>query len=335
MLSLALADYTSAPPYSYNITGKPITLDGFTVSSDATSGGAFAQGASVQLPITLGQSQTWALGLDNFANLNLGPITGSTDSLTVSATTTGPSAGGFVGFSKAAEVGPLTFSTPTGNRPDIIVPSKSLNGIDGNSVTFDHSGLFATGPFNPTTVTQATIKYGPPGFIGTNVQLGNGGGTGPYGLDKVNGALTFDSTSFLTLFSLEPGTGTSPVAGLSYPQLSASGSVALGSAGLSLWAGCNQTVGTKYTIVRSGIGLTGQFAGVANNAVVPGNADNEASCTAPGAVAPMFKIHYGLKAVTATVVAAVAAASPNQAQSAGRYWAVSSNGFLKSLSIQK
>jgi hypothetical protein len=191
----------------------------------------------------------------------------------------------------------------------VIVAGKSLNGASRNSVSFMSSSLFTTGGFNPTTLGQATVSFGPLSIAGSTVQFGNGGGTGPYGLDKVVGSLSLDSLSTLNLWSLEPGSGLSPKAGFDYPQIAATGAANLGSAAVNVWTGCNQSLGTSYTIVKATGGVVGTFSGLPNGTIIQGLADNEASCHVSGATAPYLQINYGANTATATVVPPPSAAT--------------------------
>jgi hypothetical protein len=298
-LTLKLSGSTSEPqPGDYGITGNGITLDGLTIATGtlpSTEGGQFGD---IELPITLGGSQTWSIGLKSGSNFNLAGVTG-TGNLTVSLPGNASGGGGFLGLPSAVDVGTLTFkgSSAAGVGNSIVAPGSSLNS-NGNPVNLTDTGLF--------TASAGSTTYGPLTVTGSHVQFGNGGGNGPYGLQVVDGSAKFDSTSSIDLEGLEPGTTAKPVAGTDYPQLSASGSVSLRSVGLSITAGCGQKVGTVYTIVTAAGGRTGTFSGIANGAVVQANADQQPSCSVAGAVAPYLKYKYKVTSVTATVVAAPA-----------------------------
>ncbi len=331
-LRMALKGGAQAPlPNDYDITGNGVKIDRLTVTSKVTSG-QVGQYATVAIPLTLGKDQTWSVELGNGSNYDLGAVKGSGHTLTVDLPV--PSTGGgFLQFEDPVNTGPLTFATPSGSSgsPSIVVPfGASLNGTSGAPVTFTGTGLFNLGRFNATTTKEATTHFGPLTFTGSRVQLGDGGGNGPYGVAAAEGNVSFDSASSLSFDSLEPGSDTTPLAGVDYPKLTATGSVSLGSATLVVSAGCNQALGTVYTVVAAGGGVSGTFAGVANGAVVQASPDQQASCTASGATAPFLKFEYHADTVTATVVAGLAAGpGVSVPTSAGGVAVMSPNGTVR------
>jgi hypothetical protein len=276
--------YAASARDSYNIEGNGITIDGLIAKTDLVKGDYYADTDSLALPIALGGSQKWSLDVGDGANLDFSTISG-TANLTVEM-----SGGGFPVFEGNVNVGTLVFS-----GAGVVAPEQgvSLNS-NGNPVDLTDTFFFALG-----------ATTGPLTSTSSEVQLGNGGGTGPYGIEAVDGSASFDSASTISLWSLEPGTGSKPVAGAGYPQLRASGSVSLGSAGLSTFAGCNQELGLVYTIVKAGGGLSGRFHGIKNGAIIQAQADDEASCSAAGATPPYLRYRYNDKkgTVTATTVA--------------------------------
>jgi hypothetical protein len=301
-LSLALGTETNFG--DYNIGGNGIKIGGLDVTSSVPNNGS-AQGASLSVPMTLTGSESWSVDLENDSNFDLGTVAGANgDSLSVDLPVGTPgNGGGFINF-PSINTGPLTFQGSGGATT--YVTGSDFNGTSKEPVKIVNAGLFVIGAFGSKKVS--TIPYGPLTTKGASIQFGNGS-SGPYGIDSVEGAASFDSATHLTFNSLDPGTGAKPTPGGSYPQLVASGAVKLGSASLGIYADCNQAVGTKYTIV-SGSSIKGTFSGLANGATFQAGPDGSAACQPEGSVAPTFKITYSSTAVTATVVATPPAASP-------------------------
>jgi hypothetical protein len=167
-----------------------------------------------------------------------------------------------------------------------------------------------------------SIALGPFTTSSSSVQFGNGGGNPPYAKPTVKGNAVFDSASHVTFLSLAPGsvTPTKPVAGTDYTQLKATGTVTLGSAGLTVFSHCGLPLGATYVIVRAVGGLSGTFAGIANGTIAQAQADGGSSCTGT-AVAPWLRYHYNdvNGTFTATVVAPPPAGTAVTAPAAGRY----------------
>jgi hypothetical protein len=252
------------------------------------------------VPITLAGAANWSIDAENSSNFDLDTVSGS-GALTVTLPIANADNGGGFVSAPNVNVGNLIFQGVAGQPNQSTVTGGSFNAKSGKPVTFIDSSLFVTGS-SGTTGKETTVPYGPLTVEGTSVQLGNGGGNGPYGIDSVTGDASLDAASNINYISLTPGTGKA-VAGVTYPQLKASGTIQLGSAGLGLFAACNQKKGTTYTIVSGG-SVAGTFDGVANDDILQANGDGSASCQAVGAVAPYLEIKYSASTVTATVVAA-------------------------------
>jgi hypothetical protein len=296
-ISLALGVETGNG--DYNIQGNGIKVGTIDVTSN-TSNGQNEQGAFLGVPMTLAASESWSVDTENNSNLDFSTVGGaSTDSLTVSLPPgTAGNFGGFINF-PSINTGPLTFQGLGGMSS---ITGANFNGTSQEPVKFAHAGLFVIGP-GGTTKKTTTTDYGPLTVKGSTIQFGNGGGTGPYGINSVEGNASFDSATTISLDSLEPGTGAKPIAGVDYPQIAATGTVKLGSANLPLIAACNQALGTKYTIV-TGSAINGTFSGLSNGTVAQAVSDGSPSCQQAGATSPWFQIQYSATAVTVTVVAA-------------------------------
>ena len=197
----------------YNISGNGIKVGSLDVTSSVPNNGS-AQGASLALPMTLTGSESWSVDLENNSNFNLGTVAGAnTDSLAVNLPVGTPgNSGGFI-YSPSINAGPLTFQ---GSGATTYLTGSDFNGTSKEPVKIVDAGLFVIGAFGSKKVT--TIPYGPLTTKGASIQFGNGS-SGPYGIDSVEGAASFDSATHITYNSLDPGSGAKPTPGGSYPQL--------------------------------------------------------------------------------------------------------------------
>jgi hypothetical protein len=270
----------------YWIGGNPITLaGGITAGPSASDTG---QGSpDLRVPISLAAPQTWSItgGPDNQQLGLAAPVTGSTDALAISLSNQT-----VLGLYADDEVGPVNVtSSGAPSTVELGFPSNpgSLNGTDGKPVSFSGgAGLVA----DPGTL-------GPLAMTGGQVQVG-----GPYqaGTLAVNGAVTLDSTS--TLSTSIPRSGTRP--GNDFSQLSATGTVNLGNAQLSLGGqtfvgeapSCPVlTPGDVDTLMTTTGSLTGTFAGVPDGTTIP------IHCPGNIRTPPTVEINYTAHSVTATV----------------------------------
>jgi hypothetical protein len=327
-LSLALGVETGKGN-DYSMNGDALKVGTVDVSS-AVPNADNGQNAYFGMPFSLLGPETWSVDIENNTNLDFGTLTGSTsDSLNLDLpVATSGNGGGFINL-PSFNAGPLIV-TGSGAATSYLTGG-NFNGRTDEPVSLNDAGVFVTGPGGTTRATTTT-KWGPLTVSGGSIQFGNGGGTGPYGINAVAGALSFNATANVTLNSLEPGTGSTPVAGVDYPQIDATGPVTLGSAQVNLLAACNQAIGTRYTIVN-GASVTGTFAGLPNDDVFQAPSDGSASCQAAGAVSPYLEIRYTTTSVTATVVKAPSGAPrtsvdasqrPVLRESAGRFFRAAS-----------
>jgi hypothetical protein len=298
-LHVQLAQSATSPvPDQYSISGNGIRVAGLSVGTAAHVAGDSGALAGINVPITLSQSQTWNIKLDNNSQPAFSTITGGpTTTLTIS-----PTGNGFVDLDSAVSVGTLDFVGTSGSFGNGTIAAYGNLNKGGNPVNVTDVGYFS--PFTETVGALTTSS--------SAVQFGNGGGNPPFAIATVKGNAVLDAGSNVSFWSLAPGTATptKPVAGTDYTQLSATGSAALGSAHLTLFAHCDLPLGALYTIVRAPGGLSGTFAGIANGAILQAAADQTSSCTAPGATAPWLKYQYNANTFTAKVVAPPPGASP-------------------------
>jgi hypothetical protein len=287
---------TSSP---YVITGNAITLEGggLTASTASTTTGL----ATIRLPITLGASQIWSIdGNGNNSQIGLyGNVTGpasATLGITLSHQT-------FLGLNgNDVEVGPVTItggsSTDAANNGAVALGNPSsggqLNATDGQPVRLSQAGLVSpAGTVGPLSVAGGTIQVGLPG-------------ASPAGTLTVNGALSLDSASSVSLVINHSGT----TPGTDSSQLAASGRVSLGGARLVLGGSdttgaCpSLTIGDVYTLITGSSGLTGTLAGLPGGTTVPLGCGSGTQ--------PTLRIDYTPNAVTATVVPTRQAPPPQQ-----------------------
>ncbi len=294
----------------YNLTGNGIKIGTLDITS-TTPTGLGGQNANVGVPLTLAGSEQWSIDAENNSNVNLGTVSGkSSDSLKVDLpVANGDNGGGFVG-SPSYETGPLTFQGFVGDNSSYVTGAAGFNDATGQPVKFDQTALFETGP-SGTTAKAATINYAALTISDSTVFFGNGynaSENGGYGIDSVAGNVKLNSGTNLNFNSLDPGSAAKPKAGLSYPQIKATGKVSLGSANLGLFAACSQTLGTAYTLVSAG-SIGGTFQNLPNGTVFQVNGDASPACTSGSP--PYLRINYGPSTVTLTVVATPPGSAPH------------------------
>jgi hypothetical protein len=259
----------SAP---YQITGTGLTLGAGGIAATPSGAGSTA---NITLPITLGAPQNWSITGGASSELAVNTVTGSANTLAVNFSSSGILALNDV------EAGAVTL---TGSG--VAAVFRSLNGTDGNPVSIGSPAHVAA------QFAGATI--GPITSTGGNIQVGRG--HAPDGTLAVNGAIALNSTSVLTMFVDQPGT----TPGTDYSQLTASGSVNLSGASLSLHGpptGCTALhVGDVDTLVTTTGTLSGTFHGVAGGTTIP------LICSGGTGTVPTVQINYTSNSVTATVM---------------------------------
>ena len=291
----------------YSVTGEPITLGagGLTASPGATgtpSGLPLFDLADLNVPVALSSPQTWSI-IEGKHGRGLrvgGNVSGTTaDSLQIAFSEAEPTGEpNFVELNGDVEVGPVKVAGPSGFVSLGSLGSEpnghgSLNGTDGNPVTFESFGASLVVPENG--------KVGALTFAeGSDLQLGvSPGPSAP--LLTVNGSVTFHQHGFLFTGIAHPGM----VAGIDYSQLGATGTIGLGGVGLSLSGACVLHVGDVDALVTTTGSLTGTFNEIPDGTTIPIHVENE-ECT----TAPTVRINYTEHAVTATVESAGTPAQP-------------------------
>ena len=220
-----------------------------------------------------------------------GDVSGASQPLAV-----GVSGGAFLTFSASdAEVGAVTVTGADASLTGVTAPQNgqaavaagaSLNATDGRPINVTHAGFVGfRGSVGSLSTTGAYVQVGAPQSPAA-------------GSLAVGGSLTLDAGSDMT-FSIIDNTGNS--AGTDYSQLTATGPVALGRAGLTVFVGtfdaCPSLVdGTVYTLVSTSDAVSGTFGGLPDGAKVP--ALGVGGCQSH----TTLRIDYTAHAVTATVV---------------------------------
>ncbi len=267
---------------SYWISGETITVG---------SGGIIASGNSligntdVEAPIVLSAPQTWSVA-GNDPILFAKNVSGAADALNADL-----SEQALLQFAGDVQLGPVTVagSGEIDLFPQIVGATASLNGTDGNPVSFSAGAGLRT---------WASTATGPLAFTGGRLSVGPYESCGPEGCEfgrlNVDGAVTLSSTSEYQTAISRPGT----TPGIDYSQLSASGTVDLGGGRLAVLdeGGSNCTalgVGDVDTLITTTGALTGTFTGVPDGTVLP--------LTCSSSEPPTVRINYTAHAVTATV----------------------------------
>ncbi len=296
--NLSITDSAASNAGGYSLSGNGISLGGLSVSTTG-SGSTNPFLAYLDLPVTLTGPEAWTVdGGGVQAGLYLAASVSGPGSLTISesgsadiniATSVGVASLGISG-ADSADVGSASVS----NGATFLASGTSLSFPSGGSMQVADIGLGSVGApaFGPLSVSGA--------------YLFDGNGTSPEGTTAISGTLTVDQSSVLSADGLSAGSGT-PVAGTDYPQVTASGGVALNGITLVLQADCNLADGTAFTLV-SAASLNGEVASngatVPDGGVVASGPDQSPSCGTSGASAPYFQITYDDAAGTlvATVV---------------------------------
>lgn len=263
----------------YDMGGSGITLGsgGLRAAPSASDTGA---ATLIQLPITLGASQTWSVAGGSHSQLLQlrGSVTGSAETLGINF-----SSSGILLLRSDVETGPVMLG-----GDGVVQFGGGLNGTDGNPVSltdgvvldplFGGGTVFTVGPL-ASTGAELDLEDSPSNHV---AQLG------------IDGGATLDSTSTVAMGIVSSGR----TAGSDFSQLSATGTVNLGSASLRLGSAglpCpTLNVGDVATLITTTGLVAGTFAGISDGTTLALN------CS-PG-MQPTVKINYTPSAVTATVV---------------------------------
>jgi len=286
--------------------------------SAATPSGSATATVGLDLPLALSGDQTW-----NITGATLGvaaPVTGS-GSLAIDVSGGGNMVvipGGSGAATVDSEVGPMTI---TGSSTTATGVSAGQNG----GVALEASGSSTQAELNATDGQPINVfdaVFGGAGTTGpvslSGSDLAAGVPESPAGTLQVNGGITLDSSSALTV----PIVGAGTTAGTDYGQVTSTGGVALDGATLQVEEAGSCPVpalGTTYTLLSTTGTLSGTFSSpsggaLPNDATVPLAVASGSNC-APATDA--LQIAYNTTASPATVTATVVAASANSSPTAG------------------
>ncbi len=276
----------------YFIFGEPITLGSGGISAAPTGATGEPALAELDLPITLGASQTWHVfggGGEPSSQLYLGAgVSGpAEDSLAIDVGNAGA-----IYLGGDNEVGPLTIDGTQSNKAGGLngifgLFGAGLNATDGQPVNVDHVFFYGAGGLGALS-TEGAEMY---------VALG---GNPPEGTLET-ASTTLDSATQIT-FEVA-GDGIAP--GSDYSRLFARGAVELGSAGVVVrrTQKCSiLPIGRTYTFVSTEGSLTGAFGNAPDGGEIP--IKFSASC---GSVSEGLRLAYDRSGTTQVVTGTVVA----------------------------
>jgi hypothetical protein len=204
--------------------------------------------SKLEMPIALSTGQNWSVdgGPSGAGYLVLaGGVTGSSDALGV-----GLSNVGYLDFDNGSdnEVGPLTITGASTSQHGLnaynngaiqLSGGARLDSTDGNTTNLTDAAIFGDGSIGPLASQGGVIAPGD-----------------PIGRLAVDGGLTLDSASAVQFAIADAGT----TAGTDFSDLTASGAVALGGAGLDITGGDDAndcptlSSGAVYTLLHTLLG---------------------------------------------------------------------------------
>jgi hypothetical protein len=305
-------------PTSFDIPADTITLEGNggtpNVGLNAGSFNGNNQLANFGIPIVLGAAQEWDIA---GGIVYLGSISGSyplTLNLSNGYVQANDVENSIITMSGAGELQLTQFS----GSPELL-PAITINDVNGTKTAL------AVATPNATATGPLLIQGTSNNFI---VLTDHAPGETVL---HVNGGVTLDSSTNVE-FDLD-GNNTTP--GIDSSELTASGTVNLNGAAISLWqaessGSCvTPTPGTTYTVVSAG-SLNGNLV-VGGQTVAPGGSATETlSTTQCSNVTTKAIVTYGTNAITATITGPPAAAGQGPrisgATAVGDALRVSSNG---------
>jgi Bacterial Ig-like domain (group 3) len=286
---------------AYDVTGNGFSLGagGITAGSSSSDTGNVA---TLDVPLTLSASQTWAvngpLGIEGLDFTNT--VTAATQSGTAAdSVAVDFGASGAVQFDSDAEVGPFS-ATGQGGTISLYGAAPKLNSTDGQTVTLSN-GV-------DLDVQSANASTGP--LAAYSADITDGYGNSPDGMLTVDGTASLDSFSHLNAFAEPTASGDSASRLIATGDVSLAGDLNLAD-GFGPGNTCALTPGETLTLVSTT--GTASISGTFANAGAQPLAMSSASNCSP---APEARINYTSNAVTATIVTPTStalAASPSPA----------------------
>jgi hypothetical protein len=290
---------TGAAGPGYGLAGKLISLSSGLVMTAQPSKRLSNDSVSF-LPIQLTGSQTWTV--DRSGMFDYAPVTGPNATLMLRVahgsdwlfqemgTQTGTGGADLGGF-KLIGADPADTGLRAGANGQLVVTAGAPFTVTG-PVTVADASAFLTGTVGPLSMPGSKL------LLGASVPPQEG-------ILAATGNITFGSQSIMNIDSLFPGK-----AGEFYPQIRASGKVALGGLTTIFQAGCAQPRGTRYTLIAAKGGVSGLLSHIVHGMVEPlpqgaiietEENDNEGSCEGPPP--QWIQIHYNDAAGTVTATA--------------------------------
>lgn len=304
-ISGLVVDQMSIDDWRGQLSGDPITLNGLSMQVTSSY-----FGVSWNIPVSLGQAQSWSL------SCAIGSSSQSCSSTTL--TMTGDVTGavpltidllnGFIlnlegDMTLNAGVITVTDSGGVGPPPGSLVIARANMNTDGNPINVSRAAVVASsGTTGPLSIDGGAL------FSDWITQFA------PEHL-TVEGNLALKNSSFAewawlsneTTQNAGPGDNNSP-------EIDATGSVSFGSTRLSIGGDCNMPVGTSFVLFDGAAGESGQFTSLSGQPIYDGalisgdrNVTDSTCDTPPGGSpppAPLFRISYTATQVLATVASA-------------------------------
>jgi hypothetical protein len=284
---------------NYGLGGKPISLSSGLVMTTQPSK-RLPNDVFNFMPIHLTGSQTWSM--DRSGMFDYAPVTGPTATLTLKVahgsdwlfqemgTQTG-TGGADLGGLNLIGADPADTGQRAGANGQVVVVAGAPFTVSG-PVNVTDASAFLNGTMGPLSMPGSFL------WLGASVPPQEG-------ILASTGNITFGSQSVMIIDALFPGQ-----AGQFYPQIRASGKVALGGLTTAFQAGCAQPRGTRYTLIAAKGGVSGLLSRIVHGTVepIPQGAiietqenDNEGSCEGPPP--QWIQIHYNDAAGTVTATA--------------------------------
>jgi hypothetical protein len=277
---------------NYGLSGNAISLSsGLAMTQQPTK--RLPNDPVISLPIQLAGSQTWSM--DRSGLFDYAPVTGPSATLTLKVAHGSDlllqAGGADLGGMNLIGANPADTGLRARRNGQVVATGGAPFTVTG-AVNVTDAAVFLHGSTGPLSLPGSQL------WMGTTVPPGEG-------IVSATGDIAFGSQSILHIDGLFPGQ-----AGQFYPQIRATGSVALGGAVTTISAGCAQPKGTLYTLIAAKGGVSGTLSRIDQGVVkpIPQGAiietqenDNEGSCEGPP---PQWvQIHYNDAAGTVTATA--------------------------------
>jgi hypothetical protein len=284
----------------YRLSGDGITLGSGGLSASSPANANLPRPFYLELPITLGASQTWSLtgppggGVGTGGNVIAEALSGSSADLTINLS---DSSGLYLqGDNEVGNVSVKAGDAASGSINLLGEPGHvyQLDATDGHTVTVSGVDLAET-----NTALGALVS------IGAYINVGWPYATNPGTLNTTSAS--FDATSDVDFEIAEPGT----TAGTDYAQLTSTGPVQLGGSSVELFESLPSgecpalQVGYTYTLISTTGGLSGAFGNAPEGSVI----HDGLYCN------NTYRINYHETGPTQTVTATVVSTSNGSAPS--------------------